>query len=25
VLGRRRAIGAVEIKGAITIERWRRC
>jgi hypothetical protein len=24
VLGRRRAVGAVEIKGAITIERWRR-
>ena len=25
VLGRRRAVGAVEIKGAIAIERWRRC
>jgi hypothetical protein len=23
VLGRRRAVGAVEIKGAIVIERWR--
>jgi hypothetical protein len=23
VLGRRRAVGAVEIKGAIAIERWR--
>jgi hypothetical protein len=25
VLGRRRAVGVVEIKGAVAIERWRRC
>jgi hypothetical protein len=25
VLGRRRAIGIVEIKGAVAIEHWRRC
>jgi hypothetical protein len=25
VLGRRRAVGAVEIKGAVAIERWRYC